>query len=137
LSPPPPHKAAICLPGGHVAAKPIAVVTRGYGNARRRNMAESIPGALELIWRAAASFSGGLCYLVVRRDLPPRKAIGVIVTAIAFGLFVADWVAQKTGIPGGVIGLAFGFGAIWVVDRIDDGSLPKMLKGLLLRWVQK
>ena len=38
---------------------------------------------------------------------------------------------------GGVIGLAFGFGAIRVVDRIDDGSLPKMLKGLLLRWVQK
>jgi hypothetical protein len=94
-------------------------------------MAESIPGALELIWRAAASFSGGLCYLVVRRDLPPRKAVGVIVTAIAFGLFAADWV------PGGVIGLAFGFGAIWVVDRIDDGSLPKMLKSLLLRWVQK
>ena len=56
---------------------------------------------------------------------------------MAFGLFVADWVAQKTGIPGGVIGLAFGFGAIWVVDRIDDGSLPKMLKGLLLRWLQK
>jgi hypothetical protein len=81
--------------------------------------------------------TGGLCYRVVRRDLPPRKAIGAIVTAIAFGLFVADWVAQKTGIPGGVIGLAFGFGAIWVVDRIDDGSLPKMLKGLLLRWVQK
>ena len=52
-------------------------------------------------------------------------------------LFVADWVAQKTGIPGGVIGLAFGFGAIWVVDRIDDGSLPKILKNLLLRWVQK
>jgi hypothetical protein len=98
---------------------------------------EPIPGAVELIWRAAASFSGGLCYLVVRRDLPPRKAIGVIVTAIAFGLFVADWVAQKTGIPGGVIGLAFGFAAIWVVDRIDDGSLPKILKNLLLRWVQK
>ena len=89
------------------------------------------------VTRAAASFSGGLCYLVVRRDLPPRKAVGVIVIAIAFGLFVADWVAQKTGIPGGVIGLAFGFGAIWVVDRIDDGSLPKMLKGLLPRWVQK
>jgi hypothetical protein len=80
---------------------------------------------------------GGLCYLVVRRDLPPRKAVGVIVIAIAFGLFAADWVAQKTDIPGGVIGLAFGFGAIWVVDRIDDDSLPKMLKGLLLRWVQK
>ena len=46
-----------------------------------------------------------------------------------------DRVAQKSGIPGGVIGLAFGFGAIWVVDRIEDGSLPNMLKGLLLRWV--
>jgi hypothetical protein len=75
--------------------------------------------------------------LGIALGLPPRKAVGIIVIAIAFGLFAADWVAQKTGIPGGVVGLAFGFGAIWVVDRIDDGSLPKMLKGLLLRWVQK
>lgn len=52
-------------------------------------------------------------------------------------LSVCSWVVQKTGIPGGVIGLAFGFGAIWVVDRIDDGSLSKMLKSLSLRRVQK
>ena len=40
-----------------------------------------IPNVIDLVWRAAASFSGGLCYLVVRRDLPPRKAVGVIVIA--------------------------------------------------------
>ena len=52
-------------------------------------------------------------------------------------LSVCSWVEQKTAIPGGAIGLAFGFGAIWVVDRIDDGSLSKMLKSLPLRRVQK
>lgn len=97
---------------------------------------EPIPGALDLIWRAAASFSGGMCYLVVRRDLPPRKAVGVVVTAIAFGLFAADWVAQKTDIPGGVVGLLFGLGAIWFVDRMDDGSLPKMIKRSLIGWLK-
>ena len=46
-------------------------------------MRSDIPNVVDLIWRAAANFSGGLCYLVVRRDLPPRKAVGVIVIAIA------------------------------------------------------
>jgi hypothetical protein len=45
--------------------------------------------------------------------------------------------SRAWAVSGGVVGLVFGFGAIWVVDRIDDGSLPKMLKGLLLRWIQK
>lgn len=98
---------------------------------------EPVPDMLTLIWRATASFSGGLCYLVVRRDLPPRKAVGVIVVAIAFGLFLADYVAEKTGIPGGACGLLFGLAAIWIVDRIDDGSLPKILKTMVLGWVKK
>lgn len=96
-----------------------------------------IPNVIDLVWRAAASFSGGLCYLVVRRDLPPRKAVGVIVVAIAFGLFLADYVAEKTGIPGGACGLLFGLGAIWIVDRLDDGTLPKMIKTVVLGWVKK
>lgn len=86
-----------------------------------------VPNLAEALWRAAASFSGGLCYLVVRRDLPPRKAVGVIVVSLAFGLFAADWVAEKTGMPAGVIGLFFGFGAIWVVDRLDDGSFKRWI----------
>jgi CHASE2 domain-containing sensor protein len=95
----------------------------------------------EIAWRAAAGFCGGLCYVVVRRNLNPRKAVGVVTISIGFALFVAQWLSEKTGLPAAVLGWSFGFAAIWVVDKIDDGSLQvilrKAFKSTLKRWVDK
>ena len=51
--------------------------------------------------------------------------------------FVALMHMPETEVRQTLSGYVTATGGGELVDRIEDGSLPNMLKGLLLRWVQK
>ena len=65
-----------------------------------------------------ASFSSAICYLVARRDFPPRAAVFVAIGVLIVGPALAEIVSAWTSISAGWLGLFFGFALIWTIDQV-------------------
>jgi hypothetical protein len=70
-----------------------------------------------------ASFSSAVCYLVARRDFPPRDAVLVVIGVLIVGL--AQVAGSWTGISAGWLGLFFGFALIWTIDRVTGMAIDR------------
>ena len=65
-----------------------------------------------------ASFSSAVCYLVARRDFPPRDAVLVVIGVLIVGPVLAQIAGAWTGVSAGWLGLFFGFALIWTIDQV-------------------
>jgi hypothetical protein len=65
-----------------------------------------------------ASFSSAVCYLVARRDFPPRAAVIVVIGVLIVGPALAQIVSAWTGVSAGWLGLFFGFALICTIDQV-------------------
>jgi hypothetical protein len=65
-----------------------------------------------------ASFSSAICYLVARRDFPPRAAVLVVIGVLIVGPILAQIVGSLTSVSAGWLGLFFGFALIWTIDQV-------------------
>jgi hypothetical protein len=65
-----------------------------------------------------ASFSSAICYLVARRDFPPRAAVLVVIGVLIIGPVFAQVVGALTGVSAAWLGLFFGFALIWTIDQV-------------------
>ena len=65
-----------------------------------------------------ASFASAVCYLVARRDFPPRAAVLVVIGVLIVGPVLAQIVSAWAGISAGWLGLFFGFALIWTIDQV-------------------
>jgi hypothetical protein len=70
-----------------------------------------------------ASFSSAICYLVARRDFPPRDAVLVVIGVLIVGPVLAQIVSAWVGVSAGWLGLFFGFALIWTIDQVT-GKKP-------------
>ena len=70
-----------------------------------------------------ASFASAICYLVARRDFPPRAAVLVVIGVLIVGPVVAQIVGALTGASAGWLGLFFGFALIWTIDQVAGRAL--------------
>jgi hypothetical protein len=70
-----------------------------------------------------ASFSSAICYLVARRDFPPRPAVLVVIGVLIVGPVLAQVVGALIGVSAGWLGLFFGFALIWTIDQIVGSAL--------------
>jgi len=77
----------------------------------------------DLIWRAIAGLAGGVVYLILKKQMPPRQAVGVCVVAVITAIFMGDVVAIKLGLSPGASGFALGLLAIKLCSGLIDGSL--------------
>ena len=59
-----------------------------------------------------ASFSSAVCYLVARRDFPPRDAVLVVIAVLILGPVLAQIASAWVGVSAGWLGLLFGFALI-------------------------
>ena len=74
-----------------------------------------------------ASFSSAVCYLVARRDFPPREAVLVVIGVLIVGLVLAQVVGALTGVSAGWLGLFFGFALIWTIDQVAGKTIIREL----------
>jgi len=65
-----------------------------------------------------ASFSSAICYLVARRDFPPRAAVLVVIGVLIVGPVLAQVVSAWVGVSPGWLGLFFGFALVWTIDQV-------------------
>ena len=65
-----------------------------------------------------ASFSSAICYLVARRDFPPRDAVLVVIGVLIVGPVLAQIASAWVGVSAGWLGLFFGFALIWTIDQV-------------------
>ena len=65
-----------------------------------------------------ASFSSAVCYLVARRDFPPRAAVLVVIGVLIIGPILAQVASTWTGVSAGWLGQFFGFALIWTIDQV-------------------
>jgi hypothetical protein len=70
-----------------------------------------------------ASFSSAICYLIARRDFPPRAAILVVICVLIIGPVLAQVAGSWTGISAGWLGLFFGLALIWTIDQVAGSAL--------------
>jgi hypothetical protein len=69
-----------------------------------------------------ASFSSAGCYLVARRDFPPRAAVVVVIGVLIVGPIFAQVVGSWADISAGWLGLFFGFALIWTIDQVAGSA---------------
>ena len=72
-----------------------------------------------------ASFASAICYLVARRDFPPRAAVLVVIGVLIVGPVLAKMAGSWTGISAGWLGLFFGFALIWTIDQFAGKALDR------------
>jgi hypothetical protein len=72
-----------------------------------------------------ASFSSAICYLVARRDFPPRAAVLVVIGVLIVGPVLAQIAGSLAGISAGWLGLFFGFALIWTIDQVAGKALER------------
>jgi len=70
-----------------------------------------------------ASFSSAICYLVARRDFPPRAAVFVVIGVLVIGPILAQIVSAWVGVSAGWPSLFFGFALIWTIDQVAGSAL--------------
>ena len=70
-----------------------------------------------------ASFASAICYLVARRDFPPRAAVLVVIGVLIVGPVLAQVAGALTGASAGWLGLFFGFALIWTIDQVIGSAL--------------
>jgi hypothetical protein len=90
-----------------------------------------------------ASFSSAVCYLVARRDFPPRAAVLVVIGVLIVGPVLAQLVGAWTGVSAGWLGLSFGFAvrnaALRVIAElpylspVHHAAVEKLVRDLLKR----
>ena len=76
-----------------------------------------------------ASFSSAICYLVARRDFPPRDAVLVVIGVLIVGPVLAQIVSAWVGVSAGWLGLFFGFALIWTIDQVTGKKPLQELAG--------
>jgi hypothetical protein len=70
-----------------------------------------------------AGLAGGIVYLILKKQLPPRQAVGVCVVAVITAIFMGDVVAIRLGLSPSASGFALGLLAIKLCSGLIDGSL--------------
>ncbi|MTW18366.1 hypothetical protein GJ689_19370 [Rhodoplanes serenus] len=85
----------------------------------------------DVAWRAIAGLAGGVVYLILKKQLAPKQALGVCIVAVTTAIFVGDVVAIKLGLSPGASGFALGLLAIKLCSGLIDGSLLEAGK----RWL--